>query len=63
MVQIRRMGPQIGVEVSGVDVKVLDDAGFAPIYQAWLDHNDLRVFAARSRRGSSVGRTRGWWVW
>jgi len=25
--------------------------------------NDLRVFAARSRRGSSVGRTRGWWVW
>ena len=24
--------------------------------------NDLRVFAARSRRGSSVGRTRGCWV-
>ena len=34
MVEIRRMGPQIGVEVTGVDVKALDDAGFAPIYQA-----------------------------
>jgi taurine dioxygenase len=40
---IRRMGPQIGVEVSGVDVRKLDDAGFAPIYQAWLDHNVLVV--------------------
>src|SRR3984885_10714495 len=38
MVQIRKMGPQIGVEVSGVDVRTLDDAGFAPIYQAWLEH-------------------------
>ena len=43
MVEIRRMGPQIGVEVTGVDVKTLDDAGFAPIYQAWLDHNVLVV--------------------
>jgi len=43
MVQIRRMGPQIGVEVSGVDVRTLNDAGFAPIYQAWLDHNVMVV--------------------
>jgi taurine dioxygenase len=43
MLQISRMGPQIGVKVSGVDVKTLDDAGFAPIYQAWLDHNVLVV--------------------
>ena len=43
MVEIRRMGPQIGVEVTGVDVKTLDDAGFAPIYQAWLDHNVMVV--------------------
>lgn len=43
MVQIRRLGPQIGVEVTGVDVKMLDDAGFAPIYQAWIDHNILVV--------------------
>ncbi len=43
MVQIRRMGQQIGVEVTGIDVKALDDAGFAPIYQAWLDGNVLVV--------------------
>jgi taurine dioxygenase len=43
MVEIRRMGPQIGIEVSGVDVKRLDDKSFAPIYQAWLDHNVLVV--------------------
>jgi taurine dioxygenase len=43
MVQIRQMGPQIGVEVSDVDVRTLDDASFAPIYQAWLDHNVLVV--------------------
>jgi taurine dioxygenase len=43
MVEIRRMGPQIGVEVTGVDVKRLDDKSFAPIYQAWLDHNVLVV--------------------
>ncbi len=43
MVEIRRMGPQIGVEVTGVDVRTLDDAGFAPIYQAWLDHNVMVV--------------------
>jgi len=43
MVQIRRMGSQIGVEVSDVDVRTLDDAGFAPIYQAWLDHNVMVV--------------------
>jgi taurine dioxygenase len=43
MVQIRSMGPQIGVEVTGVDVKTLDDADFAPIYQAWLDHNVMVV--------------------
>ncbi|MEA2730174.1 MAG: taurine dioxygenase [Acetobacteraceae bacterium] len=59
MVQIRQMGPRIGVEVSGVDLRTLDDAGFAPIYQAWLDHNVLVVtgqelsineFLAYSRR-------------
>ena len=43
MVEIRRMGPRIGVEVTGVDVNALDDAGFAPIYQAWLDCNVMVV--------------------
>jgi taurine dioxygenase len=41
--EIRCIGPQIGVEVTGVDVKTLDDAGFAPIYKAWLDHNVMVV--------------------
>jgi putative 2-oxoglutarate oxygenase len=41
--QIRRLGPQIGVEVTGVDVRTLDEAGFAAIYRAWLDANVLVV--------------------
>src|ERR1700719_1131548 len=43
MVEIRRMGPQIGVEVTGVDVKTLEEASLAPIYRAWLDCNILVV--------------------
>ena len=43
MIQIRRLGPQIGVEITGVDVRALDDAGFAAIYRAWLDANVLVV--------------------
>jgi len=43
MVEIRRLGRQIGVEVSGVDVNTLDDSGFARIYRAWLDHNVMVV--------------------
>ena len=63
MVEIRRTGPQIGVEVTDIDVKTLDDAGFAPIYQAWLDYNilvvrdqelELRDFLRYSRRFGPV---------
>ena len=36
MLQIRPMGPCIGGEISGVDVRELDDDSFAPIYRAWL---------------------------
>jgi alpha-ketoglutarate-dependent taurine dioxygenase len=43
MVEIRRMGPQIGVEVTGVDVKSMDEATWQRIYQAWLDGNVLCV--------------------
>jgi len=39
MIEVRRLGPQIGVEIRGVDVRKLDAAGFATIYRAWLDHN------------------------
>jgi alpha-ketoglutarate-dependent taurine dioxygenase len=41
MIEVRRLGPQIGVEIQGVDVKTLDDASFAVIYRAWLDSNVL----------------------
>ncbi len=59
MLQIRRMGPQIGVEVSGVDVRTMDEASWNRIYRAWLDYNILCVrdqdltipeFLAYSRR-------------
>jgi len=43
MIEVRRLGPHIGAEIRGVDVKTLDDAGFAPIYRAWLDSNVLVV--------------------
>jgi taurine dioxygenase len=43
MIEVRRLGPQIGAEVPGVDVKKLDDAGFATIYRAWLDANVLVI--------------------
>lgn len=38
MLQIRPAGPNIGGEITGVDVKTLDDEGFAPIYEAWLKY-------------------------
>jgi taurine dioxygenase len=43
MIEVRRMGPQIGAEIQGIDVKTLDPAGFAVIYRAWLDSNVLVV--------------------
>src|SRR4051812_27577210 len=57
--ETRRLGEQIGAEVTGVDVRNLDDAGFARIYGAWLDYNVVCVrdqsltedeFLAYSRR-------------
>ena len=43
MIDVRRLGPQVGAEIGGVDVKTLDDAGFAAIYRAWLDCNVVVV--------------------
>lgn len=43
MIEVRRLGPQIGAEIQGVDVKTLDDASFATIYRAWLDYNVVVV--------------------
>jgi taurine dioxygenase len=39
MVEVKRLGREVGAEIHGVDVKTLDDAGFAAIYRAWLDAN------------------------
>ena len=59
MLQIRKMGPQVGVEISGIDVKIMDEAEWSRIYRAWLDHNvmvvrdqdlEIRDFLAYSRR-------------
>ena len=60
--EIRRMGP-IGAEITGVDVRTMDDAAFGRIYQAWLDHNVVCVrdqtltldeYVAYSRRFGTV---------
>ena len=63
MIEVRRLGPQIGVEILGVDVRKLDGAGFATIYRAWLDGNvavvpgqtlEIDEFLAYSRRFGQV---------
>ena len=43
VVEVHRLGPQIGAEIRGVDVRALDDATFGVIYRAWLDHNVVVV--------------------
>ena len=43
MIHVRRLGKQIGAEILNVDVRTLDDAGFAAIYRAWLDYNVVVV--------------------
>jgi taurine dioxygenase len=42
-IEVRRLGPRIGAAIHGVDLKTIDDAGFAVIYRAWLDHNVVVV--------------------
>ena len=44
MIEVRRMGSQIGAEINGVDVKALDDTTFFDtIYRTWLDCNVICV--------------------
>ena len=59
MIEIRRLGEQIGAEIKGVDVRTMSEETFARIYQAWLDFNVIAVrdqnlsieqFLAYSRR-------------
>ena len=42
-IEIRRLGPQVGAEVTGVDVRTMDDATFDAMYRTWLDSNVLVV--------------------
>ena len=43
MMQVRRLGERIGAEITGVDIRELDAAGFEAIYRAWLDYNVIAV--------------------
>jgi taurine dioxygenase len=43
MIQVRCLGTQIGAEITGVDVKSMDEETFGVIYQAWLDYNVVAV--------------------
>jgi taurine dioxygenase len=43
MIEVRRLGTQIGAEITGVDVRSLDEATFGVIYKAWLDYNVVAV--------------------
>ena len=63
LIEVRRLGQQIGAEVTGIDVSALDDKTFALIYRAWLDHNVIAVrdqdltlaeFVSYSRRFGSL---------
>jgi taurine dioxygenase len=63
MLEIRLIGPQIGVEITGIDVKTMDEPDWNRIYQAWLDHNvmvvrdqdlEIRDFLSYSRRFGPV---------
>lgn len=43
MLKIEPMGPYTGALITGVDVKTLDDAGFAPLYETWLKYGVIVV--------------------
>jgi taurine dioxygenase len=43
VIAIRRLGEQVGAEVTGVDVRTLDEPTFGTMYRAWLDANVLVV--------------------
>ncbi len=49
MVEVNRLTPQLGAEITGVDLKRLSDAEFAAIYQAFLDSHVTVV------RGQELG--------
>jgi taurine dioxygenase len=40
---IRLVGEQIGAEITGIDIKTMDEATWRQVYQTWLDHNVIVV--------------------
>src|SRR5215208_4766914 len=38
VLEIVPTGAALGAEIRGIDLRSIDDAAFASIYQAWLDH-------------------------
>ena len=43
MLQVNRLGPEIGAEILGADIRRLDDETFDTIYRTWLDCNVIAV--------------------
>jgi taurine dioxygenase len=41
--EIRLNGEQIGAEITGIDVKTMDDSTWEKVYRTWLDHNVIVV--------------------
>jgi taurine dioxygenase len=58
MIEVRRMTPQVGAIVEGIDVKRLDDAAFAALYRAWLDSNVLVVRGQQLEIGDFLAYSR-----
>jgi taurine dioxygenase len=58
MVEVRRMGPEIGAEILGVDVKSLDDEAFAVIYRTFLERNVIVVPGQSLAIGDFLGYSR-----
>ena len=64
MPELERRGERIGAALHGIDVRTLDDAGFAAVNQAWLDaegvlvipgqHLTIPEFLAHSRRFGAI---------
>ena len=43
--EVRRLGEEIGAEITGIDVKTASDEQWRQIYRTWLDPNVIVVRA------------------
>jgi len=62
MIDIRRMTPQVGTIVEGIDLRKLDDATFTTLYRTWLECNVLVVRGQELQIGDFLDYSRrfGW---